>query len=1173
MKKRLVCLLLTLLMLVSLVPATALTASAATLKTSEKAITVLKQLESYSGSCDANGYTGYGTRCTAKGDHGKGDEKHKITQAEADAALRKELEELDKAVNSFASKKGLNLNQQKHDAMVLFSFANGTAWVNGTGDLQAAITSGATGSKFLNAICWWNRDPVDDQRRMVEANMYLNGVYSISKPAQFIMIKLDAKGGSISGADTRYYDTAKAQPIDVVASNSGKIFMGWYLDPDAKDGKMVTQIDQSMAGKTLYARWQGNYNNVNSVYYQVPVSDLASKAIYKKVGGDKRNKTLQAGDKDLIWIYKDFVDQKGVRWGRVSPDGEREDWVKFKTTVSGGTTAGDTGLAMDVTVTVTNSYLNSRANASIFSAQVGSYKQGDKLRIINTANADGFLWGQVAKSETDNTPVCWVALMYTNYESVKNESGPNNSKVVAKATIRVNGYVNVRSDAGTDKQIVGALPNGTQVDLYETKYVNGIRWGRCKTGWFCLSYAEVSNLSDEGTSNDIGLTAYAFTGVMNEGGRYYGSPKVTEDSTAATAGEKVTLTNLTRDSEGNTWGKCSKGWVRISGNVNGEEGTQKDVNLDIAKYVTTADTVTVRKEPDTGSDRVGTLSKGVEFNVNDSHQIVVVGETIWGYAEKINVDGVTEGWVNLASKYVSRNGIPSLDEDGEEAKPSPTGKIATIINTDSVNVRDTGATYGKLIGKLSRGSTYNVLRENNGWYELDVDVDNNPKTGSWVYSEYLDVREGSTSGSGSSNSGNSGNSGSSGSTTVETGTGIVANTYTGVNIRTGPSTGYALVGKYLPGTKVEITEVKTGGASKWGKTEKGWVCMDYITMVSNYPIEGGGSGSTGGSTGGGSSSTTESAIYTGVTKQEVNIRKEPDLNAEIVRTVLAESPVTIHEIVTVKEKGDPTSSDNSSSSETIVTRYWARVNDGYIYNPGDHLRLDTLDEKTYTVTETDTLNVRSVAGVTTDKPVFKLAKGDQVTVTQLQIVLGNVWGFVECNQGTGWISLRYTTPGAVTIPENKPTEPTNPTTPPIGDNGNTGDGGFVNNSGGYRYTGKVINTNELNVRATASTNSSKTTTLKSGASLVIYETTTAENMAWGRCDAGWVYLYYVDLTPCVEGAVDARVVYQDNTIIYKDMNRTETVGTYARMSVVDIYEIVGEMARTDKGWVSTKDLL
>lgn len=1168
MKKRLVCLLLTLLMLVSLVPATALTASAATLKTSEKAITVLKQLESYSSSCNKDGYTGYGTRCTAKGTHGTGDEKHKITEAEADAALRKELENLDKAINSFASKKGLTLNQQKHDAMVLFSFDNGTAWVNGTGDLQAAITSGATGSKFLNAICWWDSSTADDQRRMVEANMYLNGVYSISKPAQFITVTLDPNGGSISGATTRYYDTAKAQPIDVVATNSGKIFMGWYLDRDAKDGKMVTQIDQSLAGKTLYARWQGNYNNVNSVYYQVPVSDLASKTLYNKVGGDKYNDTLQAGDKDLVWIYKDFVDQNGVRWGRVSKDGERESWVKFKTTVSGGTTAGDTGLAMDVTVTVTNSYLNSRANASIFSAQVGSYKQGDKLRIINTANADGFLWGQVAKSETDNTPVCWVALMYTNYESVKNESGPNNSKVVAKATIRVNGYVNVRSDAGTDKQIVGALPNGTQVDLYETKYVNGIRWGRCNTGWFCLTYAEVSNLSDEGTSNDIGLTAYAFTGVMNEGGRYYGSPKVTEDSKAATAGEKVTVTNLTKDSEGKTWGKCSKGWVCLSN----AEGAPMDVNLDIAKYVTTADTVTVRQSPSTSATRVGTLSKGVEFSVNDTHQIIVVGETIWGYAEKIEGTGETSnGWVNLASKYVSRNGIPSLDEDGEEAKPSPTGKIATIINTDSVNVRDTGATYGKLIGKLSRGSTYNVLRENNGWYELDVDVDNNPKTGSWVYSEYLDVREGSTSGS-SSNSGNSGNSGSSGSTTVETGTGIVANTYTGVNIRTGPSTGYALVGKYLPGTKVEITEVKTGGASKWGKTEKGWVCMDYITMVSNYPIEGGGSGSSGGSTGGSSSSTTESAIYTGRANQEVWIRKEPDLNAEQVRVLAKGDPVTIHELLSVKTKVDE-ADGNDGSTVTYETTYWARVNDGYIYNPGDRLDLDTLDEKTYTVTENDTLNVRDNPGTEGTSVLFKLNKGDQVTVTKLKVVLGNVWGFVECNQGTGWISLRYTTPGAVTIPENKPTEPTNPTTPPIGDNGNTGDGGFVNNSGGYRYTGKVINTNELNVRATASTNSSKTTTLKSGASLVIYETTIAENMAWGRCDAGWVYLYYVDLTPCVEGAVDARVVYQDNTIIYKDVNRQETAGTYARMSVVDIYEIVGEMARTDKGWVSTKDLL
>ena len=131
----------------------------------------------------------------------------------------------------------------------------------------------------------------------------------------------------------------------------------------------------------------------------------------------------------------------------------------------------------------------------------------------------------------------------------------------------------------------------------------------------------------------------------------------------------------------------------------------------------------------------------------------------------------------------------------------------------------------------------------------------------------------------------------------------------------------------------------------------------------------------------------------------------------------------------------------------------------------------------------------------------------------------------------------------------------------------------MTNTSGYKYTGKVINTNQLNVRASASTAAKITTTLKSGAALVIYETVIAENMAWGRCDAGWVYLYYVDLTPCVNGAVDARVIYNDNTIIYTDMNCSGVAGSYSRMSVVDIYEIVGKMAKTDLGWVSTDDML
>ena len=98
--------------------------------------------------------------------------------------------------------------------------------------------------------------------------------------------------------------------------------------------------------------------------------------------------------------------------------------------------------------------------------------------------------------------------------------------------------------------------------------------------------------------------------------------------------------------------------------------------------------------------------------------------------------------------------------------------------------------------------------------------------------------------------------------------------------------------------------------------------------------------------------------------------------------------------------------------------------------------------------------------------------------------------------------------------------------------------------------------------------------MKKGANLVIYETKISEDMAWGRCDAGWVYLYYVDLTPAGgSSAIDARVVYTDNTIIYTDNAASSVAGTYSRMSVIDIYEYVGDMARTDLGWVSTGNLL
>ena len=49
----------------------------------------------------------------------------------------------------------------------------------------------------------------------------------------------------------------------------------------------------------------------------------------------------------------------------------------------------------------------------------------------------------------------------------------------------------------------------------------------------------------------------------------------------------------------------------------------------------------------------------------------------------------------------------------------------------------------------------------------------------------------------------------------------------GVNIRSGPGTGYGKVGAYPQGTAVTVLEERDG----WGRTTRGWVCLDYLATV------------------------------------------------------------------------------------------------------------------------------------------------------------------------------------------------------------------------------------------------------------------------------------------------------------------------------------------------------
>jgi len=1173
MKKRIVCVLLTLIMLVGMLP---LSASAAGNAVSERAITVLKQMQNYSKTCNQYGTewrNGYGTICTEKGaDHSL----HSISEKNADKALRAKLTELDAAVNAA----GLSLSQNQHDALVVLTYDIGTSWLSGTGVLKSAIKNGQTGNAMINAFgqtvgygsqgSVWKDKEIN--RRMIEANMYINGAYSNVAPSNYTYVDYDANGGVMaegnSGTYRQYFDANTMANPAPVPTKKGSTFLGWYQDGNT----WVSKLTHFQTGKHLVAKWQADgtkYNQATGVYNWLSLDMLETDKIYEKPFIKAKDaKVVGTHPKDAVMLDKDFIAADGSRWGHLE---NGKGWVL----ISRGTDNSSSQPDIDVTVTVTNSYVRSRVNANISSKQNGTYNYGDKLRIINTANGSGFLWGQVADENAE--PIGWVALMYTNWNAVKDDPAANNAntnKVVATAIINCQGYLNVRSEAGTDNAIVGALADGEHVDIYEIKFVNGHQWGRTNEGWILLTYAKV-DLKD--TKLDLSaaadVLAYTFTGTLKEAVTAH-----TEAShTAETIGSKlakdtvVAVSMVKNDENGKVWGFNGTGWIML-----------EKVNMHEAKYVVVSDSVSVRDQASSSGKTVEKIVKGVELDITD---IAVVDATIWGKTEKYG------GWVNLASKYVQRSNAPVIEN--VENKNYETGLLATVINTGSVNVRSTDAIYGKIKGSLTNGTTVKVWPdEGDGWYKVDSNQNGvyDYEDDGWVSAKYLDVFYGTIGGDEDEDStGN--NSGSTGSTGVETGLGIVANTYTGVNIRQGAGTGYATNGKYLAGTTVEILEVTNTATSKWGRTEKGWICMDYVTMVSKYPI--GGTGVTtpendpnAGQNVGGYTSSTEGnttivstpAIYAGyVIGSDVPVYKTADEDAIAISTLTNGQNITIQELVEVKTEvvvtvGDVVDGNANTQTfeKTITTTYWARINGGWVKDPAANLALNALDERTYTVVNYAEVNVRDSAN---GNIITEIDKGTQVAITELQIVNDKVWGYAEDLGNGGWIRLDTLSEGAISVntepvtPEPAPTQPTIT----LGNTSNVG--GYVNNAGGYRYTGKVINANEVNVRATPSTAAAITTQLKYGQSLVVYETTISENMAWGRCDAGWIYLYYVDLTPVVNGAVDARVVYNENTIIYTDVNCSDIAGTYARMSVIDIYEIVGTMARTDKGWVSTNDLL
>lgn len=352
------------------------------------------------------------------------------------------------------------------------------------------------------------------------------------------------------------------------------------------------------------------------------------------------------------------------------------------------------------------------------------------------------------------------------------------------------------------------------------------------------------------------------------------------------------------------------------------------------KGVVSVNGLNIRSEAPSGKIQ-GSYNKG---------DVVTILETKdgWGRTDK--------GWIKM--EYVTTTGSTgSGDTSNSSNNTSSSGSNTTgngsttvvakgIVRVAELNIRSSASTNGDREGSYKYGDRVEILEKSGSWGRTSK---------GWIHMDY--IYQDGTKG-----------------TNRDTGT-VTAD---GLNIRSGPGTGYGSVGSYNSGTHVEILEQFTYGNTTWGCTSKGWISLDYVDLDN-------GEGSTGSSNSG-----TSTTRRTGTVITDLNVREGAGSNYDIVGSYDEGDEVTILE----------------------TKNGWGRTSDGWVSlkyidfdsgsSSGGSSNSDSIGRGT--IMAEGGLRVRAGAGSNYDV-VSGLEYGDRVTILETK----NGWGRIDA----GWISMDY----------------------------------------------------------------------------------------------------------------------------------------------------------------------
>ena len=432
------------------------------------------------------------------------------------------------------------------------------------------------------------------------------------------------------------------------------------------------------------------------------------------------------------------------------------------------------------------------------------------------------------------------------------------------------------------------------------------------------------------------LCATMFTGCFKKGG---------DDATQPSSGPNLVDTTPTES-------------IASEPSTEATETTSPPTEASKVNVAVVKEQVNTLSSPTVDSNVLTTLNAGDEVSVN---RVETIGAIQWAYiplkgwvnTESLDMTNVTISGASSTPAGSNDSGAPTTTTAPSSTTGTTTGSGQTgTVTASELLIRQSPSTAATSVGKYTKGTQVTILESSNGWGRTDK---------GWINMGYVRL------GNGTTNTATNTNTNTNTNTTTNTNTGTTTTaggkkgvvTATQLNIRESAATTANRAGSYSYGDRITILETNNG----WGRTDKGWVSMDYVYV----------DGTTG--------KNTAKGLVTG---NGLNVRSGPGTNYNSVASYAAMTRVNILEQVKV---GGTT---------------WGCTKDGWISLSYVYIDGTTGDGAATGTISGSNVNIRSGPGTNYDR-VGSYNSGDTVQV-YAQFTVGNMkWGCTS----KGWVSMDY----------------------------------------------------------------------------------------------------------------------------------------------------------------------